>query len=135
MKTCGLLTILTVSEILTGCGAWNRTVQDLANSQPPQLPGNQIDRLSGNYKGRPIQVISTSANCPHDNQGKIAVGDSTLYFSYTPQTIFIAPIQRDGRVRAVSGTSLLEGTVRDGRMVMTVTTPVCETRYDLRWVL
>ncbi len=100
-----------------------------------QLPADATDRVDGSYKGRPVSVVARSSNCPGTDRGRIEVGDGTLYFAYTPETIFIAPIQQDGRMHVQAGRSVLDGTVKDGWLRMVITTPVCETHYDMHFVI
>jgi hypothetical protein len=47
----------------------------------------------------------------------------------------VAPVQPDGSVYAVSGPSVLSGRLAGGRLAFTVRTPVCESHYNMRYVL
>ncbi len=119
--------------LVTGCTGYNNAIFSAVNHLPPTLPADAKDRISGNYKGMPVILASTGA-CPATSEGLIEVGDATVYFAYQPGVIFVAPVQPDGHVHAQTGASTLDGTVRDGHMDMTVTTPVCTTRYRMRWL-
>lgn len=120
---------------LAGCGGWNDMLLDFANSQAPELPSPESDKVDGNYKGAVDLVATQSPACPGNSFGKIEIGDRTLYFAYLPNTMFIAPIGPDGSIYAVSGTSVLDGRLAGGRLAFTVRTPVCESHYNMRYVL
>ena len=117
-----------------GVAGYDRLVFSAVNSTGPQLPRDYTDRVSGNYKGQPVTTKRLSTLCPPDTESKIEIGDATVYFAYRPDALFIAPVQQDGTVHAVAGDAILDGVVREGTMRMTVTTPVCETRYRMRWL-
>ena len=120
---------------LGGCGGWNDMLLNYANSQSPELPTPESDKVDGNYKGAASLVATQSPACPGSSFGKIEIGDRTLYFAYLPNTMFVAPIQPDGSVYAVSGPAVLDGKLAAGRLAFRVRTPVCESHYNMRYVL
>ncbi len=120
---------------LAGCGGWNNTLLNFANNRPPELPFPESDKVDGNYKGAANLVATQSPACPGSSFGKIEIGDQTLYFAYLPNTMFVAPIRPDGSLYAVSGPSVLNGRLAGGRLAFTVRTPVCESHYNMRYVL
>ncbi len=80
-------------------------------------------------------IVAQSAICPKERFGTVEIGDRTLNFALTPTTIFITPVQPDGTIRTVTHDTSLNGKLADGRLVFTVRNALCETRYDLHWVL
>jgi len=120
---------------LTGCAGWNNTLLNFANDRAPELPTPESDKVDGNYKGAANLVATQSPACPGSSFGKIEIGDRTLYFAYQPHTMFVAPIQPDGSVYAVSGPAVLDGKLTGGRLAFSVRTPVCESHYNMRYVL
>ena len=79
--------------------------------------------------------MSRSAVCPTERFGTVEIGDRTLNFALTPTTIFITPIQPDGTVHTRRRIPSLDGKLANGRLILTVRNALCETHYDLRWVL
>jgi hypothetical protein len=120
---------------LAGCGGWNDMLLNYASNQSPELPPLESDKVDGSYKGGVTLVATQSPACPASSFGQIEIGDQTLYFAYQPNTMFVAPIRPDGSVYAVSGPSVLDGKLTGGRLAFTVRTPVCESRYNMRYVL
>ena len=133
--TLTALLALCLAGPLAGCGPWNRLVEDAVNNRRPGTPPELSDKNDGDYKGRPVLVDSRSPRCEPPSEAIIEVGDGTLYLAYQPDAIFVAPIQPDGTFKATAGLSHLDGFLRNGRLVLTVSTPVCETYYNMRWVL
>lgn len=120
---------------LAGCGGWNDALLNHASGQSPELPSPESDKVDGSYKGAVNLVAAQSPACPGNSFGRIEIGDRTLYFAYLPNTMFIAPIRPDGSVYAVSGPAVLDGRLAGGRLAFTVRTPVCESHYNMRYVL
>jgi hypothetical protein len=130
-----VLVLLAVGCLSGGCGMVNDRVQDTLAARDPQLPKDQLDQTDGIYKGSATAVSARSAICPTERFGTVEIGDRTLNFALTPTTIFITPVQPDGAVHTATQDSSLDGKLADGRLVFTVRNALCETRYDLRWVL
>ncbi len=124
---------------LPGCGgpllAYNRGIAHLELLQQDELPGNQVDRISGTYKGLATLVSPRDPRCPIARTGTLELGDNRLELAYTAALIFTAPVQPDGKVLSVIGPAKLEGRVADGYATFTVTTPDCTTRFDYRYVI
>lgn len=120
---------------LTGCGGLNNALLGFAGTRTPELPADASDKVDGNYKGAAFLTAENSPACPGSSYGKIEIGDQKLYFAYLPGTMFVAPILPDGSLYAVSGPSVLNGTLTGGRLIFTVRTPVCESHYNMRYVL
>jgi hypothetical protein len=129
-----LTLVVLATTMLAGCAA-NNVSFGLMNASSPEIPSRQIDKIDGTYKGAVQLVTARAPACPPSREGSVEIGDQTLYFGYLPNIIFIAPVQPDGTVHAVAGPSILDGRLTKGRLIFTVTTPVCQSRYDLRWVL
>ena len=120
---------------LCGCGMMHDRRQNTQASRDPQLPKDQLDQIDGIYKGSATTIVAQSAMCPKERFGTVEIGDRTLNFALTPTTIFITPVQPDGTVRTVTHDTSLNGKLDNGRLVFTVSNALCETRYDLHWVL
>ncbi len=124
---------------LPGCGgplrAYNRGIARLELMQQDELPGNQVDRISGTYKGLATRVRTYDPRCPVAGAGTLELGDNRLELAYTPSLIFTALVQPDGKVLSMIGPSKLEGRIADGYATFTVTTPDCTTRFDYRYVI
>ncbi len=130
-----VLILLAMACLSGGCSKTNDFVQHSMAARDPQLPEDQLDKIDGLYKGTATTVMSRSAVCPTERFGTVEIGDRTLNFALTPTTIFITPIQPDGTVHTTTQDSSLDGKLADGRLTLTVRNALCETRYDLRWVL
>lgn len=133
IRRCAAL--LAMCGLAAGCTTMNDAVQGHVASRSPQIPENQIDQVDGLYKGTATTVTANSPLCPAERFGTVVIGDHTLNFAQTPSTIFITPVQPDGTLHTETPTSVLDGRLQAGRLVFTVKDQVCETRYDLRWVL
>jgi hypothetical protein len=129
------LAVLLALALPLGLAGCNDALLNFANGRAPELPTPESDKVDGNYKGAASLVAAQSPACPGNSFGKIEIGDRTLYFAYLPNTMFIAPIQPDGSVYAVSGPAVLDGRLAGGRLAFTVRTPVCESHYNMRYVL
>ena len=139
----GLWTAAAALLALSGCGptyvaarnGYNRTIARLQLAQSTELPGDQIDRVDGTYKGIVTLVEARNPNCPPSTEGNLEIGDHTLVLDYTPSIILTATILPDGSLHARTARAELNGSVRDGFIHFTVSTPVCTSRYDFRYVI
>jgi hypothetical protein len=129
------LTLVLMVACLAGCSAYNRGVANFVLRLSPAVPPDLIDKTDGVYKGVRQPVLAGSPTCPTAREGTVEIGDSTLFFAFTPSTIFITPVQPDGTVLTVLPEAKLDGRLTDGRLQFLVADPVCQTRYDLRRVL
>jgi hypothetical protein len=124
-----------LAACLAGCSSYNNRVGNFVLARSPEVPPDMIDKTDGIYKGLPQPVRVGSSTCPDAQEGTVEIGDRTLYFAFTPSTIFITPVQPDGTVRTVLPDAKLDGLVADGRLQFSAVNRVCETRYSLRRVL
>ena len=83
----------------------------------------------GNYQGRAVLVRASSPACPAAHYGVVEVGDSTLFFSYTPAIIFTTAVKADGTIQGLAGATHLDGKIVNGVLSMTVSNQTCETQY------
>jgi len=130
-----LMLIVLSSTWLTACGNTSGSPQSARPVTSPPIPAKVADKPDGIYKGFAFTAVSASPICPTAQWGTVEIGDQTLYFALTPQTIFIAPIQPDGTVRMVLPDGTLAGRLMDGRLLFSVKNRVCETTYDLQRVI
>jgi hypothetical protein len=129
------LTVLLIATCLAGCSSYNSGVNNFVLTRSPAVPPDLIDKTDGVYKGVAQPVLVGSPTCPTEREGTVEIGDRTLYFAFTPSTLFITPVQPDGLVFTVLPQAKLDGRLTDGRLQFLVVDPVCQTRYDLRRVL
>ena len=129
------LLILLLATGAAGCSGWNHGIENIMVSRPPSIPADLIDKTDGVYKGEVRQVRVASPTCPRLRWGTAEIGDRTLYFGFTPSTLFIAPVQPDGTVRTDLPDASLNGRIINGRLEFAVKNAVCESRYYLRWVM
>ncbi len=106
----------------------------LAGCSYPHGPGT-TDLVDGNYRGRPAVTASAPDLCPGNHYGYFELGDRELHFAYMPNIIFDAPVQPDGTIHDVSGPAVLDGKVVDDHMIFSVSTPECQSSYNLRFFL
>ena len=98
-------------------------------------------------RGQPYQTVPTDAQmpqllaaaqkpfgCPPDYNGILEVGDGTVMFPYLPDTVFIAPVPQNGRLHAVAGSYVMNGTLTGGDLTLAVTSPNCESVMSFRRV-
>lgn len=131
--------LLIAASLLSACSgpldAYNRGIARLQYGQADELPSDQINRIDGTYKGLTSLLASGSPNCPVPSTGTIDVGDKTVIFAYTPAVIFTAPVQPDGQIHGVVGRVRMDGVVANGLLQFVVSSPVCTSRYDFRYVI
>ena len=111
---------------LTGCNAL---------ISPPPRAANDPLFYDGSYKGEARLVRSNSPLCPQGQQGVLMIGDNTLTYSYTPNTVFIVPIAPNGRLHAQEGSVVLDGQIAGDHMDFVIRSPGCETQYATNFVL
>ena len=98
-----------------------------------EQPANLSDKVSGDYKVIRAESVTNSPACPPAEGGIFEIGDDRVVFAYAPGAIFVAPIARDGSVHDRVGGISLDGQVKAGYAQFTVTSPVCQARYELAW--
>lgn len=111
---------------LTGCSALISPLPRAAND--PLF-------YDGSYKGEARLVRSSSPLCPQGQQGVLMIGDNTLTYAYTPNTIFTVPVAADGKLHAQEGTVVLDGQIVGNQMDFVIRSPGCETQYATTFVL
>jgi hypothetical protein len=127
---------------LAGCVADSNTFRPynvaLARAELHLLPEDAADLVNpvdGTYKGVVTRVVANAPTCPVTDYGTVEIGDKTVTFAYTAATIFVIPVAPDGRVFGRVGQTTLNGSVREGRLIFTVSSPACVTEYSLRYVI
>src|SRR5689334_15721961 len=110
------LSALLIAACLAGCSAYNRGVDNVVLRDSPAVPPALIDKTDGVYKGVGQAVLVGSPFCPTERAGTVEIGDRTLFFAFTPSTIFITPVQPDGTVLTVLPQAKLEGRLTNGRL-------------------
>lgn len=106
------------------------TVAVVAPPVPPSFP----QHWDGSYQGRSVLVRANSPACPPSRRGVIEIGDSTLFFSYLPDTIFTTAVRDDGTMHGTAGATHLDGRIANNYLTMTISSPVCQTQYSGRYV-
>lgn len=111
---------------LTGC-----------NALISPLPRAANDPLyyDGSYKGQARLVRSSSPLCPRAQNGVLMIGDDTLTYAYTPDTIFTVPVAANGKLHGQEGNVVLDGQIVGDRMDFVIRSPGCETQYAATFVL
>ncbi len=136
MQATGIVTYLALALGLGLAGCSHSAAPRVAasGSQPRSAaaPAPTPEMVDGIYKGRAYLEVRLSPACPGSSIGQVEIGDQKLYFAYKPDTMFVAPVQPDGTLHATSGPSLLDGTLKHGRLVFFVRTYVCSSVYVLR---
>jgi hypothetical protein len=129
------LAVVLIAAFVVGCSSYNSGVDSFVLARSPAVPPDLINKTDGVYKGMGQPILVGSSTCPTAREGTVEIGDRTLYFAFTPSTIFITPVQPDGAVLTVLPQAKLDGRLADGKLQFVVVDPVCQTRYDLRRVL
>lgn len=97
----------------------------------PQVSTNPID---GSYQGQVRLLHATLQSCQRRQYGVIEIGDHTLFLAYDPATFFTVPVQDDGLVHAETNGYVLNGRIANNRLVFTVTSPECQTAYNMHFI-
>lgn len=121
------LVMLIFATGLAGCNAAD-------GGSAPRAYVNPL-RFDGSYKGREVLAVSQSPTCPRPQHGVVLIGDSSLSFAYTPDTILIAEIQPDGSIHALEGNTALDGRIAGDQLTFTVRRPGCQTDYAGTFIL
>ncbi len=116
--------------LLGGC----QTTFDLVGVAVP-LSASESRAYNGSYQGKITQVAATGPGCPTEHGERvIMVGDGVLWYAYTPVTFFESPVNYDGTIDAVSGTSHMTGRVVGNHLHATVKSPTCETDLSMDYI-
>ncbi len=115
---------------LGGC----QTVFDTVGVAVP-LSASETRSYNGSYQGTITQVVASGAGCPTERGERvIMVGDGVLWYAYTPVTLFESPVNYDGTIDAVSGTSHMTGRVVGDHLDAMVKSPNCETKLSMDYI-
>lgn len=125
VRLSGLAAVLCA---LAGC----TTVHHMFGFNPAYPPPSQTGAFDASYYGRARLVRGVdNAQCPKSRIGVAEVGDKRLSFAYAPDVVFNPPVHPDGIIHDTVGPAVLDGRITGSDLVMRVTTPQCETTYEL----
>lgn len=134
MRYAGLLLLCLLAACVNG------------NKRLDALPYT-YDKVDGSYRGWMHTWAPTpphrwwltntydGAKCPHTSFGIFEISDRVLNVSYTPGILFEVPVQADGTLSEVVGKNTLLGSVKKGKLIFTIRTPVCVTRVTGQFYL
>ncbi len=115
--------------------SFGQTIFDAVGVTVP-LSAGELRIFNGSYQGYIRQVVAKGPSCPTEQGEKvIMVGDGVLWYAYSPVIYFTSPVQYDGTIDATSGTARMQGRVVGDHLAATVTTPECETRINMNYIL
>ena len=98
-------------------------------------PATNTELYGGSYQGHTALLEARGPGCPLEpRKGVIEIGDAVLIYPYTPDLILTAPVQRDGSVHAATGPAVLDGRIVNDRLIFTIRTPACLSRYSTHFV-
>ena len=129
-KHSRIAAILAAATLLGGC----QTTFDLVGVAVP-LSAGEARVFNGSYQGDITQVAANGPGCPTEHGERvIMVGDGVLWYAYNPVTLFTSPVNYDGTIDAVSGTSHMTGRVAGDHLEATVKSPTCETQLSMDYI-
>jgi hypothetical protein len=100
--------------------------------QPQQGPPPGVD---GRYRGTARLVRAAGATCPRSGARVLEIqgGSITLSYQAGPRSRqpLTAEIGSDGRIEASDGVGVIQGTLTDGRLEVSVGSALCENRWTL----
>ena len=100
----------------------------------PEPPPPRVD-VDGRYRGTARLVRAGGPGCPRSGARVLQIEDSTVTLSYRLSARRLVKLTAvatpDGTLHADDGTGQLDGTIRDGRLEVTVSSPLCENRWVL----
>ena len=100
----------------------------------PQAPARPAD-VDGRYRGTARLIRAEQAGCPRSGARVLQVRGATVTMSYmmAPRQLgqLTADIQPNGSIQASDGLGTLDGTLRDGQLELTITSPMCENHWSL----
>jgi hypothetical protein len=105
-----------------------------AQVPPTQVPAIFLQPWDGSYEGRETLVHGAAPVCPTSGPGVIEIGDGTLVYPYSPFVIFTAVVQPNGSLHAIDGSSTLAGTIAHQQLLMTITSPGCQSQFSAHYV-
>ena len=100
----------------------------------PQASAPPPTTMDGRYRGV-ARLVQGGRGCPRSGARVKEVRAGVVPMSYVPaprQVVQLdATVQADGKVHAEDGVGTVDGTLRDGKLEMSVITPLCEHRWFL----
>jgi hypothetical protein len=122
--------ILTATILLGGC----QTVFNAVGVEQP-LPVSESHNFNGSYQGKIKQVAQSGLGCPAEHGEKVLmVGDGVLWYAYTPNTLFTAPVNYDGTVHATSGAATFAGKIDGNHLDAIIQSPTCQTKLSMNFI-
>ncbi len=124
------IALVAAALALPGC----QTVYNLVGVDPNPV-ASEVHRYDGSYQGFITQVAARSAMCPTEHGERVLmIGDGTLWYAYSPDIVFTAPVQYDGTVRGTAGTTHLIGKINGNHFDASIKGPDCETQMSADYV-
>lgn len=103
----------------------------------PEAPPAPVTAMDGRYRGV-ARLVQGGRGCPRSGARVKEVRDGVVPMSYVPaprQVVQLdAKVESDGRIHAEDGVGTVDGTLRDGKLEITVISPMCEHRWFLNRV-
>ena len=122
--------LIAAALALPGC----QTIHDLVGVDSNPV-ASEVHRYDGSYQGYVTQVAARSAMCPAEHGERVLmVGDGTLWYAYTPDIVFTAPVNYDGTVRGTAGATDLVGKIDGNHLDASVKGLDCETHLSADYV-
>lgn len=123
-----LVAPLLLGAALLGCAA----PEPLPAAPAAQAPPANVD---GRYRGTARLIRAERPGCPRSGARVLQLRGTTITMSYilAPRQLsqLTADIQPDGLIQASDGLGSLDGTLRDGRLELTIRSPMCENHWSL----
>lgn len=128
MRLAGLAALL-LGAALAGCA-------EPAPEPVPLKPLPPQANVDGRYRGTARLVrAGVRVGCPRSGARVLQVQGRAIALSYVirPRELgqLTADVQPDGLIQASDGLGQLDGTLRDGRLELTVSSPICELHWSL----
>jgi len=70
---------------------------------------------------------ATPLGCAPSSGGDLVIGDQTLVLAYLPNVVLVAPVPSNGRLHATAGPFVLDGTLLNGALTATISSPACQS--------
>jgi hypothetical protein len=130
--TMGLLAASLAAAVGVGCSR--------NNDEPPPIPIAPLSGpqpIDGTYSGFMQLIRGDEMNCGNTNEFRLQVtGQSFTYrllqqqVAWKPVVVFTSSIGPDGSFEAVSGSSYLRGTLKDGHMQGRISGDMCGFTFN-----
>ena len=116
--------------LLTALAACGQRAQPIVLQPQGPPPGTD-----GRYRGTARLVRAAGATCPRSGARVLEVrgGSITLSYQAGPRNRqpLTAEVGGDGRIQASDGVGMMEGTLAEGRLEVTIGSALCENRWTL----